>query len=97
MSANRSGVFLAATIVSFLVGIVFVIAPPRAAVEKTFAASGCVAADEAAKAECAEQMKDAWYFGGAVDYTRRDQLKDEPRCARVGEAAYYACKGGTNE
>lgn len=97
MNANRSGFFLAATIVSVLVVFAFVIAPPRHAVEKTFAASGCVSAAEAAKTECAAQMEDAWYFGGAVDYARRDRIKDEPRCARVGEATYYACKGGTNE
>lgn len=73
------------------------IGKPWWSTEKTFAASGCVSAAEAAKTECAAQMEDAWYYGGAVDYARRDRIKDEPRCARVGEATYYACKGGTNE
>lgn len=56
-------------------------------------AAGCVSAADAAQAECALQLENAWYDGGSVEYRRADRIKDGPRCQRVREATYEACKG----
>lgn len=52
---------------------------------------GCEAGAKSAREQCATEMENRWYDGGAVSYMREDRIKDFPLCERIGRAAFFGC------
>lgn len=67
------------------------------AVEQTRAASGCVAAADAAQNECGLVLSEEWYRAGADNVDRAQLMKNNDKCRNIYQATFRACKGGDDE
>jgi hypothetical protein len=54
--------------------------------------SACEAARAAALQSCAAEWENSWYDDGSENYPSARHLKDLPRCERVGQATFDACR-----